>query len=229
MAKSIRDVILSRVENTDVTYWEPFVGGCGSFEVIAPAFRRAVGSDIHPDLILMWQSVMDGWVPPTEVSLEQYQELRDSEPSALRGFAGFGGSFGGKWFGGYARGGYTSDGTPRNYLAETSRNVFRTVRKLENTRVSFELHSYSEIDPGAGDVVYCDPPYAETTEYTHSGFDSKAFWAWCEDQVAQGVRIFVSEYNAPEGWIEVFRKETLTHVGLPEDRKKSTEKLFTKL
>lgn len=91
LAKSIRDVILSRVENTDVTYWEPFVGGCGSFEVIAPEFKRAVGSDIHPDLILMWQSVMDGWIPPTDVSPEQYQELRDSEPSALRGFVGFGG------------------------------------------------------------------------------------------------------------------------------------------
>ena len=177
LAKSIRDVILSRVPDTNVTYWEPFVGGCGCFDTIAPSFPEAMGSDLHPDLIQMWDALIHGWEPPTTVTLERYKELRDSEPSPERGFVGFGASFGGKWFGGYAKGGTTSKGEPRNHAGESARNVLKTRDRLKATNVQFTLGAYSGIAPQPGDVVYCDPPYRGTTEYKDSGFDSDEFFA----------------------------------------------------
>lgn len=228
LAKSIKEVILSRVPDTDVTYWEPFVGGCGSFDQIAPAFSRAVGSDTHEDLILMWQAVMDGWNPPTVVTEEEYQELRASDPSAVRGFVGFGCSFGGKWFGGYARGGYNADGTPRNHPGESSRNIMRSFERLKGTSTSFTRLPYGEITPKPGDVVYCDPPYRGTTEYAAGGFDSVAFWDWATDLSTQGVHVFVSEYVAPKGWEVVFTKEIYTNVD-GRDKFKVQDRLFQHL
>lgn len=230
LAKSIRDVILSRVPDRNVTYWEPFVGGCGSFEVIAPEFARAVGSDLHEDLILMWRAVQNGWEPPTEVSEGEYQELRNAEPSALRGFVGFGGSFGGKWFGGYARGGKTSKGEPRNYVSESARNVLKTRRILTGCDVTFVNLDYRDLEPRPGDVVYCDPPYAGTTEYRGRGFDSAAFWQWCDELHERGVKVFVSEYTAPDHWVEVYRKTLATAGGLrTSDNRDNVDRLFTRL
>lgn len=227
LAKSIRDVILQRVPSTDVTYWEPFVGGCGSFEIIAPEFTRSVGSDLHEDLILMWDSVIKGWEPPQVVSQGRYKELRDEAPSAERGFVGFGGSFSGKWFGGYAKGGFQSNGEPRNHQAESARNVLRTRNKLEGKNVTFRLGGYGEITPQSGDVVYCDPPYKGTSEYKDAGFNSDSFYTWAENLAAQGVYVFVSEYEAPEGWTEIYRKERLSSTDLASKRKTAVDRLFT--
>jgi|SRR5690625_1288159 len=227
LAKSIRDVILSHVEvGKNTTYWEPFVGGCGAFEVIAPKFPRAIGSDIHRDLIMMWQEGMRVWSPPSTVSEQQYQSMRRAEPSALRGFVGFGCSFGGKWFGGFARGGNNSDGTPRDHTAESSRNVSKTLEILRPLEAEFKCIPYWDITPKEGDVVYCDPPYEGTTEYRDSGFDSSRFWEWATNLSKQGVKVFVSEYKAPVGWKEVYRREVLSSVSRAEDREMAVDKLF---
>ena len=226
LAKSIRDVTLSRVSDTNVTYWEPFVGGCGSFDVIAPSIPTARGSDLNPDLIQMWSALIQGWEPPTSVSPEWYKELRDSDPSPERGFVGFGASFGGKWFGGYAKGGKTSKGEPRNHAGESARNVLKTRERLSGIDVQFTLGTYTDIRPSPGDVVYCDPPYRGTTEYKDSGFDSDKFFAWAEELSRNGVHVFVSEYSAPEGWVEVYRKTLLSSVGLAGSRKAAEDRLF---
>lgn len=231
LAKSIRDVILTRVERTDVTYYEPFAGGFGSFEMLAPEFRKAVAGDAHEDLMLMWGAVLTGWTPPSIVTEAEYVELRHAEPSAIRGFVGFGGSFGGKWFGGYARGGVNSDGTPRNHQAESSRNILRTRSKLEGVPWESRTGDYRSTcaDAAPGDVIYCDPPYATTTGYSTGGFDHRAFWEWCDRQSERGVRVFVSEYSAPGHWTKVFEKTLLSSADLGGRRKQAVDKLFTRI
>src|SRR5690349_3392797 len=80
-------------------YIEPFMGGGAIFARMAPHFPgAALGSDIHPDLMMMWEALQGGWKPPTEVTREEWYGIKDEEPSALRGFVGFGCSFGGRWF-----------------------------------------------------------------------------------------------------------------------------------
>ena len=103
LAKRIGAAIL---ENTDQRgqYIEPMIGGGSVFFELAPHFQMSYGGDVQEDLILMYQALADGWVPPDTVTEEEWRELRDSPPSAMRAFAGFGCSFGGRFFEGYARG-----------------------------------------------------------------------------------------------------------------------------
>lgn len=174
------------------------MGGGAMTSELAPHFNRVEASDSHEDLVLLWQAVLNGWVPPTQVSLQQYENLRNDSPSALRGFAGFGGaSWGGKWFGGYARG----DG--RNYADESSRAISRQALNMRNVTVTRK--NFKALTAKIGDVFYCDPPYAGTTGYT-STFDSADFWSTAERWAQEGADVFVSEYSAPTGWPVVWAK-----------------------
>lgn len=172
-------------------YVEPFMGGAAVLTLEAPFHRSVLAADVHPDLVLMWQAILDGWVPPDEISRDEYNALKTAQPSALRGFAGFGLSFGGKWFGGYA------DTPGRDYCRETKRSVLKRAAGFRHARL---LNSdYRGLDVGKGDLVYCDPPYSGTTEYPGAPrFDSAVFWARAREWAEAGAVVLVSEYNAPE-------------------------------
>lgn len=165
-------------------------------KALAPHFTEVRGYDIHEDLVLMWQALLAGWTPPSVVTEEDYARLRAEPPSALRGFVGFGCSFAGKWWGGYAR--YQD----QNFADETRRSLAKALDAIwANTTI--ERASYDEIEVPAGATVYADPPYAGTTGYSH-GFDNDAFWRTAAAWADAGARVFVSEYRAPEGWERVW-------------------------
>lgn len=75
----------------------------------------------------------------------------------------------------------------------------RQVEALE--RLQALERQYYEYRHEDGDVVYCDPPYANTQRYNTSPFDNAAFWEWTN---AQDFPIFVSEYHAPEGFTPIW-------------------------
>ncbi len=209
-------------------YCEPFCGGLNSFARIAPHYPVSLASDSHPDLIAMWKAAYYGWVPPTTLTLDEYQSLKDApDYSALRGFVGFGCSFGGKWFGGYAKGGVNSKGEPRNHIAESSRAVQARIASLRNTKVAFQCMDYEWVWPSQGWVIYCDPPYAGTLGYG-SDFDSDNFWKVASGWAAVGAKVFVSEYVAPSDWECVAEFPHRMSVALSGDRRETVEKLFTK-
>lgn len=200
---------------------EPFMGGGAMTLELAKTFRQVVATDAHPDLVLMWQALQSGWRPRTNISETEYENLRASESSPLRGFAGFAGSFGGKWFGGYARGS-KPDGTPRNYLAESLRNIERALPYLGDVYL-LEARDYRLFPVESVDALYLDPPYAGTTGYK-GGFDSEAFWTWAS---SLGLPMFISEYAAPKGWITLWetklRQQTNRDTNARDVR---TERLF---
>lgn len=189
---------------------EPFVGGAAMTTALAPVFAHVRAYDIHPDLIELLNAVKGGWLPPENVTEEEYRELRGQAPSALRGFAGFALSWGGKWFGGYARGGV------KNYAAIGSRSLKKSAASFSN--VTFARSDYRDITIPAGATVYCDPPYAGTTKYAGE-FSSREFWGVAKGWAAQGARVFVSEQHAPEGW-DILWEEDFT-------RKMASSKIFT--
>ena len=229
IAKEVSEVILSLASDRG-SYYEPFVGGGAMMEKMAPRFQQSFIGDFSEDLILMWRNIHSGWRPELEISEDEYAALREAEPSALRGLVGFGGSFGGKWFGGYARGGIQSSGKPRNHQNESARSVCKTGELISGANIEFRAQSFVQWQPTAGSVVYCDPPYNETTGYSASGgFDSAYFWSVMDSWVELGANVFVSEYAAPEGWDCVWEKAvkqslTTTKQGRPE----AIERLFTK-
>lgn len=221
IAKKIAEVMLTeRDPEQHTTYLEPFVGGGAVFATMAPHFDRAIAADTHEDLILMWQAVKEGHMPPHELSEAEYQELRHSEPSALRAFAGFGCSFGGKWFGGYAR-----PAGSKNYAGTSARSVDRqrpAFREAEILRAD-----YREFSPGSDTLVYCDPPYANTTGYSTGDFDSAEFWRTMRGWHDNGALVFVSECSAPSPWAPAWSRDVGTRVDLKDSYTSKVESLWS--
>ena len=231
LAKRIGATILEH-SNQRGYYIEPMIGGGSVFFELAPHFQRSYGGDVQEDLILMYQALADGWVPPDTVTEEEWRELRDSPPSALRAFAGFGCSFGGRFFEGYGR---DRDGN-RNFAGETKKRLAtyqNTLRTLP-TAPLFGQGDYEERWPLRGSVVYLDPPYAGTKGYSSKRagvpeFDTDKFWDVVTKWVTEdGAHVFVSEFNAPDKWTPIWERERSVGVGGTANAgyTKKTDKLF---
>lgn len=216
IAKEIARV-LEQYRKKDQLYIEPFVGAGW---VLSQISGKREASDKHPYLISMYKALQNGWTPPKEVSEEEYSKAKNGNcEDHLRGFIGFGCSFSGKWFGGYARSG------SRNYCLNAHNSL---MKKLENIKdVTFQCKSFEELTPEKS-LIYCDPPYKGTTQYGKlvGDFDSEVFWDkmrnWSEANT-----VIISEYNAPDDFEEIWRKEVKTDIrnknNVKEDR---LEKLF---
>jgi DNA adenine methylase len=232
---------LARIIQPKGLWWEPFCGGL-YLSVQLAKYGPGLVSDAHPALIALYQAVRAGWQPPETVTEADYQAARglpDSDPR--KAFIGFGCSFGGKYFGGYARavrtreynrGGLCTENPVRaaaaslrplrNYAAESARSVAGARSALAACAV--EHLDFLEQEPCPGfDVIYCDPPYRGTTGYSTG--DHEAFWARCVQWAQSGSRVFVSEYTCPYPSIVdvVWTKKVLSTVG-PNQSK--TEKLY---
>lgn len=209
IAKELARQIRVRTNATEI--YEPFMGGAAMTARLADEFETVTPGEVNADLVALWRVAARGWVPPSDITPQEYARMKeDPVPSAYRGFVGFGCSFGGKWFGGYARGGFNADGSPRNYAGESSRAVARIGSAIATATRGGELiyhRSYEETPIIPGTAIYCDPPYQDTQGYDAvSGFDSGAFWGWAREATKAGVDVFVSEYSAPDDFARVWEK-----------------------
>lgn len=207
LAKKIAEEV-ARLKGDRAVYIEPFVGGGSVFAAVAPLFEQAIACDVHPDLIQLWSEVATGWTPPTHLTEAEWRDLRDGGGvSALRGFAGFGCSFGGRFFEGYARG-------AGDYARQAASAIERK-RAAFASAIHIIRTSYAELTPmmGPSVVAYCDPPYAGTKGYSKTApFDHEHFWTTADEWRRRGALVLVSEYSAPEGWARVAewpRKQTM--------------------
>lgn len=200
IAKAIAEQI-NRVRKPGQWVWEPFCGGL-SVSVALSKAGPVWATDANPALIALYQAVQNGWRPPTELSREAYAAaklLPDSDP--LKAFAGFGCSFGGKWFGGYAEPRYypktaTNHGGNSDYPAQSAKALLRDVPRCGRV----DCLEFLSVDPREiAALIYCDPPYAGTTGYDAlPAFDSQRFLLRVADW-ARFTDVFVSEYQFPIG------------------------------
>lgn len=183
-------------------YAEPFVGGAAVLSQIHAPLRQA--NDINEHLIAMWRALMAGWNPPTRLSESEYTSARNlpiGDP--LVAFAGFGCSFGGKWFGGYARSG------TRNYAMNARNSCLKKKKGLKG--VEWHSGDYRQFHIYEGAVIYCDPPYAGTTQFSAApAFDWLSFWDYVREAEKEGFCCFVSEYSAPPDFDCVLEISTKT-------------------
>lgn len=76
---------------------------------------------------------------------------------------------------------------------------------LDLYKVEFSQMNYADYEHEDGDVVYCDPPYANTDgDYDGKVFDTDAFWEWVR---TRDYPVYVSEYNAPEDFVSIWSKK----------------------
>jgi DNA adenine methylase len=188
IAKYIIEYLHPYIEKTKY-YFEPFVGSGAILEGIK---GKKFASDKNEYLIEMYLALQKGWLPPQNVSEEEYYYIKENqdENKALSGFVGFGCSHSGKWWGGYCR-----DGTNRNYALNAYNSIIKQKDKILD--VNFKAIDYFECHPKHA-LVYCDPPYAGTAGYAGMGtFDTNKFWdimrLWSQNNI-----VFISEYQSPK-------------------------------
>lgn len=199
---------------------EPFVGGASMMALQSAIIR--VGGDANTALINMWRALSNGWIPPNTITEEQYNilKLHQSETDPMTAFAGFGCSFAGKWFGGYARGGVN-----RNYASNAASSLRRKMTTLHG--VQWYAGDYKTVPIPYQSVIYCDPPYKGTTQYgAVAPFEWGNFWKWCADKQKEGHMVFISEYEAPSDFHLVHETITKTDIRCKTGRETRIERLF---
>lgn len=236
LGKKIYDAILqlsaeieqqnSQHSSIKMPYFEPFVGMGGVLRYFArDPGRDCFACDINTDLILMWKSIQEGWIPPTECSKEQYEELKNSnEHSAERAYLGIVASWGGIWFSSY-RLNYPYD---RQFLQEGFKGIMNI--KPDIMEVNFlDAKPYYEHNP-TGMLIYCDPPYYGNKFNTtfFSNFDHDLFWntmrRWSDPKL--GNIVVISESIAPEDFKKI-ASFTSTCTNNARKSKKYEDCLFT--
>jgi len=226
LSKNIAPIINKLIsENNINTYIEPFVGGANLIQYIK--CKDKIGSDINEYLINMWQSLQNGWLPPNKLSKEMYIDIKNNKEQygkALVAIVGFCATYNAKWFGGYAGIVHTKSNTIRNYYDEAIRNIQKQMLSLMD--VQFKYCDYTYYTKYENCLIYCDPPYQNTTQYgINKEFDYDKFWNWIRI-VSKNNIVLVSEYNAPDDFKCIYTK-TLTTTLDKNSRKKDIERLFT--
>ena len=225
IANQISEIIMLIVlaererESSDV-FVSLFCGSC-SVESKIKGFDKMILNDKHKYLIDMFKGVQNGYELPEYISEEQYKYIREykDEDKVLTGFVGFGCSFGGKWFGGYAR---NKGGT--NYALQSKKSLLKDMKTLMQAK--FICKDYRDVDLPENCIIYADPPYNNTTGYGNKKFDSNVFWEYARE-VSKNHLMFISEQTAPDNFISIWEKPFTRTLDVNKNNQfKVTEKLF---
>jgi DNA adenine methylase len=166
-------------------YFEPF---CGGAWVLGKVTGERYANDKNKALITYYKSVQKGYIPPDNISEDEYQKIKQNqdENDPLTAFAMLACSFGAKWGSCYARSKY-------DYAATGQRASIKYRKGIEG--VTFASRCYTEFAPNDM-IIYCDPPYIGTAKYKHS-IDHDVFWEAMR-KWSQNNTVLISEYTAPD-------------------------------
>ena len=223
-AKAIYAKICELSPRNGRPWFEPFAGGMNMICEVPHEDGPRYANDCNEYLIAMFKAMADGWIPPQTITREFYEKCRnfDEEPHVI-GYVGFNCSYSGKWFGGYAGEVKTAIGTVRNYQEEAFRHMQKQIAKLKE--VWYCNASYDEIQIPENSIIYCDPPYRDTTKYATSDFDYDKFYAWCKEMAKNNI-VLISEYWMPEDGFECIWEGKLKCTLDKASRTDKTEKLY---
>ena len=223
IAKDLIPIITKHLQPNQY-YVEPFVGGCNMIDKVEHPYK--IGADNNPYLIALLKAVQDGQELPQEVTKDEYLAVKsnkDNYPDWYVGFVGFICSFRGIFFSSYVRNGVLKKtGKTEDYQKEQINNLIKQSNKLQG--IEFNSCSYDKLIIPAKSVIYCDPPYNDTTKYKTGDFNTESFWNWCRDKITEGHLVYVSEYAAPDDFICIWEKGINSNLG--GKSKTATEKLF---
>lgn len=205
LSKDLVPIIQSILDDNNITkYVEPFVGGANMIDKIK--CDKKIGIDIHEELIALLNYTKENYNNIQDrIYEEEYKQVRDNKslyPKWKVGLVGFCASFGAKYFGGYARN--KAGETDASWSAGAIRNLKKQAPNLKD--IDFINGNYLDYN-FENSLIYCDPPYKNTTKYKHGDFDYDKFYEWCIEQSKNNI-VLVSEYNINnENFKEIWNKE----------------------
>lgn len=210
---------LKSIRKENQTYLEPFIGGGW---ILQEMDGVRIGGDGNEALINLYKAVQDGWVPPDFVSEETWRKYKQNpDPKdPMTAFCRIGCGFGGDWNGGYAR----SEGKTC-YAATSMRSLLKQKPHIQDVELHHKLfHQWKPENM----LVYCDPPYQNTTNYgAFDGFDHALFWETMREW-SKNNTVVISEYNAPNDFVcvKTFQSRMGLCSGAKGNRVIREEKLF---
>ena len=222
IAKEILPIMLKKAKDNNITTWvEPFVGGANLIDKV-PSFYNRIGYDYNNHVIQAMCAIRDmADFLPEKLSEEDYKKIKGTPPEPITSWLRFVGSFAGKFEAGYAREKGSNEYT---FITRGKNNAKKQSKAIQG--VQFIQSNYKDILFENPSLVYCDPPYEGTTGYNKT-INHKEFWEWCRNLTKQGHIVFVSEYNAPDDFVEVWKKEIQTNFDANRtDSKVAVEKIF---
>ena len=102
---------------------------------------------------------------------------------------------------------HTEQATNLCRLQKVEQTMFLAARD-NRTELRISKKSMFDIDYGPYDVIYFDPPYADTKGYDKAKFDFDRFHSLIDGLVDSGKAVYVSEYKAPtDRFVEVLAVE----------------------
>ena len=206
LSKELSPIIQKYIDDNNVKcYIEPFVGGANMIDKIE--CDKKIGFDAHKQLIELLRKAQTDFEFPERILEDEYIEVKNNKnkyPDWHVGFIGFCASFGAKYFGGYARD--SKNDNSGKWSAGAIRNLNKQRENIKN--VDFRICDFRNIkeDDFTNCIIYCDPPYENTTKYSTDKFPHDEFWDWCR-QMSKNNIVLVSEYNAPDDFECVWQKE----------------------
>ena len=235
LAKDISPIIQSYITSDIKGYLEPFVGGANMIDKIV--CDKRYGSDNHKYLIALLKNLdkLDN-LDSEFITKEHYSEVRDCYNNKLSifedwyiGAVGFLASYNGRFFdGGYAGIVKTKINTERNYYKEALENIKQQKELLKD--IIFKNIDYKEIKNISKYVIYCDPPYKKSKQYsTSKNFNYEEYYDWCRKMSENNV-VLCSEYWMPNDFECIWSKKIATSMDsnrFSDDNKNNrVEKLF---
>jgi len=228
LSKELAPIIQSYITDETAGYLEPFVGGANMIDKIK--CKKKIGCDIHDELIELLKHAQLNELPET-ITFEEYENVKKNKelyPKWYVGLVGFCGSFGAKYFGGFARR-YNKDGS----LFDVPKQAINSLRKQSELLKDIKFYNKSflelPVEKINNYVIYCDIPYRGTLEYKNGGFPYEEFYSWAIDASKNNV-VLISEYDMPNDKFEcIWAKEHFTSVGSgvnTDSNKTRIEKLF---
>lgn len=219
----LRDSICNVLNAIDVRiYLEPFCGACWVGEKVNKSIR--IMSDVNCCVIAMWQALQNGWIPPNSAPSEiEYKNIRDNPTYSkeLKGFIGIAQSYGGKFWGGYARG-KMANGLDRDYTTNAYNQCIKRIKNMLD--VNFRYSTYSKMliksmKLNETILMYLDPPYETTTEYTYlPKFNTELFWENVR-RVSKKHYVVTSGYNSPQDFTVIREWQPTTGMNIGNNEK----------
>lgn len=234
--RSQSEEIIARIKDVEYdTYYEPFCGGCSVlFQLLHSdkKFKRYVCSDINADLISLWNMIKDN---PSKIIKEyekMWNELNiDDDKERKKNYyymvrERFNKHKNPCDFMFIMR--TTTNGMPRYNKNGEFNNSFHVTRDgikpktlekiilqwsslLNKFNVQFIKVDYTRIHPSENDLLYLDPPYANTKGMYYGKIDYNKMWDWLRLQKCDYILSFDGKTSSVDMTYEVPTDIYTTH------------------
>ena len=207
-------------------YVEPFAGGMNT---ISRVMGKRIANDNNKYLISMWIGLQNNLEKPMEISREFYNDVKTSYNNNtnkysdfIKGWVGFVGSFGGRFF----EGCYNQlDRYKRDYIAERVDNILKQIPKMIGVKLFNK--DYKDLEIPDNSIIYCDIPYKGVLPYsTSKNFNYEEFYDWVKEKHNQGHLVFISELQMPDDFICIWEKKLVSNLSDITNKKSFIDKLF---